>query len=173
MIKGIAQGLNFIYTEFGNYELPHGNLKSSNILLSDNYEPLLNDYAFYPMMNQSHAPNAFFAYRSPEYTQYQQISPKSDVYCLGIIILETLTGKFPSQYLSAGKGGTDVAEWVRSAIAENREAELLDPEIAHAAADSMNQMVELLRIGSACTENNPSQRPDMPTAIRRIEEIQA
>lgn len=96
------------------------------------------------------------------------VSPKCDVYCLGILILEILTGKFPSQYLHNGKGGTDVVEWVISAISEGREAELFDPEIA-SSASSFTEMEKFLHIGAACTEANPELRLDMKEATRRIE----
>uniref|UniRef100_A0A5B6ZHY1 Protein kinase domain-containing protein n=1 Tax=Davidia involucrata TaxID=16924 RepID=A0A5B6ZHY1_DAVIN len=170
IIQGIACGMGFLHSEFASYELPHGNLKSSNVLLDSNYKPLLSDYAFYPLINNPNASQAMFAFKSPEGILYQQVSPKSDVYCLGIIILEILTGKFPSQYLNNQKGGTDVVQWVRSAVSEKRETELIDPEIA-SATNSVEQMEKLLRIGAYCTEGNPDQRIDMKEAIRRIEEI--
>ncbi|KAF2304139.1 hypothetical protein GH714_028015 [Hevea brasiliensis] len=100
IIKGIASGLGFLYSEYPTYNLPHGNLKSSNVLLSETYEPLLCDYALDPLTNPNHSAEAMFAYKSPEYIEKRQVSPKSDVYCFGIIILEVVTGKFPSQYLS-------------------------------------------------------------------------
>lgn len=171
IIQGIACGMGFIHTEFASYDLPHGNLKSSNVLLNDDYEPVLNDYALHPLINPNNAAQTMFAFRTPEITESQQISPKSDVYCLGILVLEILTGKFPSQYLSNGKGGTDVVQWVQSAMAEQREEELLDPEIA-SDADSVDQMVQLLKIGADCTLSDPEQRLDIREAIRRIEEVQ-
>lgn len=169
--KGIARGLSFLYTEFSTYDLPHGNLKSCNVLLNDDYEPLLSDYAFQPLINPSVAVQSMFAYKTPDYIQNQKLSQKADVYCLGIIILEIITGKFPSQYHSNGKGGTDVVQWVLTAISERREAELIDPELQN-NANSMNQMLQLLQIGAACTESNPDQRVHMKEAIRRIEEVQ-
>ena len=169
--KGIARGLSFLYTEFSTYDLPHGNLKSSNVLLTDDYEPLLSDYAFQPLINPSIAVQSMFAYKTPDYIQNQKLSQKADVYCLGIIILEIITGKFPSQYHSNGKGGTDVVQWVLTAISERREAELIDPELQNSAS-SMTNMLQLLLIGAACTESNPEQRVHMKEAIRRIEEVQ-
>ncbi|KAL5572327.1 hypothetical protein UlMin_021924 [Ulmus minor] len=172
IIRGIAQGLGFLCSEFASYDLPHGNLKSSNVLLTSDHEPVLSDYAFHPLMHPSNAAQSMFAYKSPDYTQYQHVSPKSDVYCLGIIILEILTGKFPSQYLSHGKGGTDVVQWVLSANKEGRERELLDPEIVSGSTEVvMNQMLKLLHVGAACVEGNPQQRLDMREAIRRIEQV--
>uniref|UniRef100_A0A5B6ZK57 Protein kinase domain-containing protein n=1 Tax=Davidia involucrata TaxID=16924 RepID=A0A5B6ZK57_DAVIN len=171
IIQGVARGMGFLHSEFASYELPHGNLKSSNVLLDSNYEPLLSDYALYPLINNTQASQAMFAFKSPEAILYQQVSPKSDVYCLGIIILEILTGKFPSQYLNNQKGGTDVVQWVRSAISEKRETELIDPEITTGPTNSLGQMGKLLHIGASCTDNNHDQRIDMREAIRRIEEI--
>ncbi|CAJ2649987.1 unnamed protein product [Trifolium pratense] len=172
VVKGIARGLTFLYTEFASDDLPHGNLKSSNILLTDNYEPLLSDFAFHPLINTNYATQTMFAYKTPDYTVYQKVSQKTDVYCLGIIILEIITGKFPSQYHSNGKGGTDVVQWVFTAISERREAELIDPELTGNNTDSTNQMLQLIQIGAACTESNPEQRLNMKEAIRRIEELQ-
>ncbi|KAK7363321.1 hypothetical protein VNO77_05460 [Canavalia gladiata] len=172
IVKGIARGLGFLYSEFSMEELPHGNLKSSNVVLADNYEPLLSDYAFHPLINQSYAIQTMFAYKTPDYVQHQHVSQKTDVYCLGIIILEIITGKFPSQYHSNGKGGTDVVQWVFSAISDRREAELIDPELTTNHPNSINQMLKLLQVGAACTESNPDQRLNMKEAIRRIEEVQ-
>ena len=164
--------MGFLHSTFASYELPHGNLKSSNILLDQNFEPLLSDYAFYPLINNTQVVQAMFAYKSPEAILYQQVTPKSDVYCLGIIILEIITGKFPSQYLSNQKGGTDVVQWVQSAVSEKRERELIDPEIARSTMSSLEAMEELLHIGADCTESNLDERINMKEAIRRIEEIQ-
>ncbi|KAL3535503.1 hypothetical protein ACH5RR_003964 [Cinchona calisaya] len=171
IIQGVVRGMGFLHSEFASYELPHGNLKSCNILLSSDYEPLLTDYAFFPLISNTQTAQSLFAYKSPEAILYQQLSPKSDVYCLGIIILEILTGKFPSQYLNNQKGGTDLVHWVRSAIAEKRETELIDPEIANASS-SLPQMEKLLHIAAACTESEPQKRIEMREAITRIEEVQ-
>ncbi|KAL1326117.1 hypothetical protein HN51_036147 [Arachis hypogaea] len=171
IVKGIARGLSYLYTQFSTYDLPHGNLKSSNVLLSDDYEPLLGDFGFHPLINPTAAVQAMFAYKSPDYIQYQKVSQKTDVFCLGVLILEIITGKFPSQYHSNGKGGTDVVQRVFTAISESREAELIDPEL-QGNMGSQTQMLQLIHIGADCTESNPDKRLAMKEAIRRIEEVQ-
>ncbi|KAL9224186.1 hypothetical protein vseg_000248 [Gypsophila vaccaria] len=172
IIKGIVSGLQYLNAQFSSYELPHGNLKSSNVLLKDNYEPLLSDYAFIKMVTVNQASQGMFAYKSPEGIENRQMSPKADVYCLGIIILELLTGKFPSQYLNAGKGGTDVIQWTRSAMQEKKEAECLDPEIVSTYQDSLPSMIQLLHLGAACTESDPDKRPSFQDVVKAIEQIQ-
>lgn len=170
IVQGIAKGMKYLHTELSSSDLPHGNLKSSNVLLGPDYEPLLIDYGFIHMVNPSSFSHTLFAYKVPEASQHNQISPRCDVYCFGVIILEILTGKFPSQYLINGKGGTDVVQWVASAICEGREVELLDPEIS-SDRNSLSEMEKLIHIGAACTESNVSMRLDMMEAVRRIEEI--
>ncbi|KAL1205526.1 Pollen receptor-like kinase 3 [Cardamine amara subsp. amara] len=170
IIQGVARGMDFLHEEFASYDLPHGNLKSSNVLLSETYEPLISDYAFLPLLQPNNASQALFAFKSPEFVQNQQVSPKSDVYCLGIILLEVMTGKFPSQYLNNGKGGTDIVEWVQSSIAQHKEEELIDPEIS-SNTDSVKQMVELLQIGADCIASNPDERQNMKETVRRIEQV--
>ncbi|XP_057537773.1 pollen receptor-like kinase 3 [Amaranthus tricolor] len=172
IIKGIASGMKYLYAELSDYDLPHGNLKASNIFLSSNYEPLLADYGFFKMVAPTQAAHGMFAYRAPESVHTLQVSSKGDIYCLGIVILELLTGKFPSQYLNAGKGGTNVIQWVRSAIEDKKESEFLDPDIA-SSTNSVKAMVELLRLGSSCTETDPSKRPTMEDVTNKIEEMQA
>ncbi|KAG5151872.1 hypothetical protein JHK84_028344 [Glycine max] len=53
-----------------------------------------------------------------EATQQGQVSRSYAVYCLGIVIIEILTARFRSQYVSNGKGGVDVVQWVETAISE-------------------------------------------------------
>ncbi|KAK7294474.1 hypothetical protein RJT34_17363 [Clitoria ternatea] len=172
IVRGIAEGMRYLHTELASSNLPHGNLKSSNVLLGPDYEPMLVDHGFSHMIHPSSVAQSQFAYKAPEAAQHCQISQKCDVYCFGVVILEILTGKFPSQYLSNGKGGTDVVQWVANAISEGRELELLDPEIASSRKNSVHEMEQLLHIGAACTESNPEHRLDMMEAIRRIEKIQ-
>ncbi|KAL8230249.1 hypothetical protein R6Q57_000027 [Mikania cordata] len=170
IIKGVAVGLGYIHQELGMLALPHGNLKSSNVLLGPNNEPLLVDYGLISIMDANHAANVLAGYNAPEAVNKGSVTPKSDVYSLGIIILEILTGKFPCQYHNKGKGGTDVVHWVKSAILEQREEELLDPEII-GSTSSLGEMQKLLQIGADCTESDPDDRIDIREAITRIEEI--
>lgn len=172
IIQGIARGMAYIHTQLASFDLPHGNLKSSNVLLGPDMEPLLIDYGYSPLVAPQQASQALFAYKAPESIQYHHVSNKSDVYCLGILILEILTGKFPSQYLTHGNGGTDVVQMVESAISEQREPDVYDPEILE-SEKSHESMGRCLRLGATCTELNPERRPDIREAVRRIEEIVA
>ncbi|KAD5508113.1 hypothetical protein E3N88_15816 [Mikania micrantha] len=49
IIKGVTQGLAYLYNELPHLSLPHGHLKSSNVLLDNAFNPLLADYALSPL----------------------------------------------------------------------------------------------------------------------------
>ncbi|XP_074559223.1 pollen receptor-like kinase 3 [Curcuma longa] len=166
---GIARGMAYLHAELAALDVPHGNLKSANVLLGDDFEPLIADHGLASLVGAAQASQIMFAYRTPEGTQHRLVSPKSDVFCLGVVILELVTGKFPSQYMNNTKGGTDVVQWAASAIAEKREAELVDPNVAVPGA--VEGMVRLLRVGAACANANPEERPEMLEVAELIEEI--
>ncbi|KAL1538081.1 hypothetical protein AAHA92_26864 [Salvia divinorum] len=168
IIQGIARGLDFLHTELSSLELPHGNLKSSNVMLSMDYEPLLADYGFWSLISQSPAAGSLVAFKAPEAMERNHISPQCDVYFLGVMILEILVRKFPPQYLSSAQGGTDLVLWARSAVAEEREGNMLDPDLAN-TNDSMQQMKQLAHIALGCTEDDPERRLGLRECVSRIE----
>ncbi|ONK70619.1 uncharacterized protein A4U43_C05F35630 [Asparagus officinalis] len=167
IIKGVARGLAYLYEELPMLILPHGHLKSSNVLIDDNYEALLTDYALVPLVNNSHASQVMVAYKAPEVTETGKPSKKSDVWSLGILILEVLTGQFPAIYLQKGKGGGDLAGWVNSVVKE----EAFDSEMKSAENGEKGQMSKLLHIGLRCCEPNADNRWDIKEALDRIEEL--
>ncbi|CAO2824690.1 unnamed protein product [Amaranthus hypochondriacus] len=171
IIKGIVEGLSFLHSQLKSLDIPHGNLKSSNIMITLHNDPLLMDYGFSPLTNPNVITTTLFGYRSPEVIQHNKVSPKCDVYCLGIVILEILTCKFPTQYLNATNGGTDVVQWVASAIEEGREVDVLDPDIVSNSTSCKVSMVKMLHIGADCSEVDDNKRPSLSQAKERVQNI--
>ncbi|GMP84133.1 hypothetical protein CsSME_00037774 [Camellia sinensis var. sinensis] len=171
IIKGVAKGLAYLYKEIPSLTLPHGNLKSSNVLLDDTFEPLLGDYALVPVINKEHAQKFMVAYKSPEFSQHDRTTKKTDVWSLGILILEMLTGKFPANYLKQGKtGNADLAVWVNSVVREEWTGEVFDKDMK-GTKNGEGEMLKLLKIGMCCCEWNVERRWDLREAIDKIEEL--
>lgn len=167
----MAKGLAHLYGEFPGFALPHGHLKSSNVLLDNNFEPLLTDYALVPVVNKEHAQLYMVAYKSPEFTQTDRVTRKTDVWSLGILILELLTGKFPANYLKQGKGANaDLATWVNSVVREEWTGEVFDKDMK-GTKNGEGQMLKLLKIGMCCCEWNAERRWDLREAVERIMEL--
>ncbi|RCV20225.1 hypothetical protein SETIT_4G039100v2 [Setaria italica] len=171
---GVARGAAFLHAELADHEVPHGNLKSANILLAPDFEPLLADFGFSGLIN--HAPStqsSMFARCAPECVAGHPVSAKSDVYCLGVVLLELLTGKFPTQYLHNAKGGTDLVMWATSAMADGFERDLLDPAIMAKWKFAQQDMTRLIQVAVDCVEADPEKRPDMKEVAARVEEVVA
>lgn len=171
IIKGVAQGLDYLYKKLSHLSLPHGHLKSSNVLLDKDFNPLLADYALIPIVNKHHAREFMVAYKSPEFTYHDRTTNKTDVWCLGILILEILTGKFPANYLKQGKGdSSDLETWVNSVVREEWTGEVFDKEMK-GTRNCEGEMLKLLKIGMCCCEWNIERRWDLKSALDKIGEL--
>lgn len=93
IIKGICEGLDYLLNEKRIY---HMDLKPLNILLDSNMVPKITDFgqSRYDEKSQTMSTNRWGTrgYCPPEYTLYGKMSPKSDMYSLGTIIIELVTG---------------------------------------------------------------------------------
>ncbi|XP_010534738.1 PREDICTED: pollen receptor-like kinase 4 [Tarenaya hassleriana] len=171
IIKGVAKGLAFLYTELPTLTIPHGHLKSSNIVLDESFEPLLTDYSLRPVMNSEHAHNLMISYKSPEYSQKGYISKKTDVWCLGIVILELLTGKFPENYLTQGYDpNMSLVTWVSNLVKEKKTGDVFDKEMS-GKKNNKAEMLNLLKIGLSCCEEDEERRMEMREAVEMIERL--
>ncbi|KAK7358470.1 hypothetical protein VNO77_00398 [Canavalia gladiata] len=171
IVKGIAKGLEYLYKDMPSLIAPHGNLKSSNVLLTESFEPLLTDYGLVPVINQELAQDIMVIYKSPEYLQHGRITKKTDVWCLGILILEILTGKFPANFLQQGKGSeVSLATWVQSVVPEEWTNAVFDQEMG-ATKNGEGEMAKLLKISLSCCEGDVDKRLDLKEAVEKIQEV--
>ncbi|GKV26774.1 hypothetical protein SLEP1_g36009 [Rubroshorea leprosula] len=171
IIKGVARGLAYLYNELPSLIVPHGHLKSSNVLLDESFEPLLTDYALRPVVNPEHAHMLMISYKSPEYAKTGRITRKTDVWCLGILILEVLTGKFPENYLTQGyNSSASLASWVNAMVTERKTSEVFDKEMG-GIKNSKSEMINLLKIGLSCCEEDLETRPELKEVLEKIEEL--
>lgn len=173
VVKGVARGLVYLYNSLPSLIAPHGHLKSSNVLLNDSYEPLLHDYGLTPVINQEISQDLMVAYKSPEYLQHTRITKKTDVWSLGILILEILTGRFPSNFLQPSSSASsnqdqDLATWVRSVGLSNQ---VFDKEMKAPGTHYDNDIINLLNIALACCEPDVDKRLDINEAADKIEEM--
>ena len=171
IIKGLANGLSYLFKELPTLTIPHGHIKSSNVVLDESLEPLLTDYALRPVMSSDHAHNFMTAYKSPEYRpeKGQAITKKTDVWCLGVLILELLTGRFPENYLTQGYDpGMSLVTWVNDMVKEKKTGDVFDKEMK-GKKNCKGEMINLLKIGLRCCEEKEERRMEMREAVEMIE----
>ncbi|KAG8373917.1 hypothetical protein BUALT_Bualt11G0075100 [Buddleja alternifolia] len=174
IIKGVAKGLQYLYNELPSLTAPHGHLKSSNVLLDISFKPLLIDYGLVPVVNQEHAQDHMISYKSPEYKHNRRITKKTDVWSLGMLILEILTGRFPSNFLQQGSGGdddTDLATWAESVLCDGGDkTEVFDGDM-EGTSHCYGEMMKLLKIGLVCCHVDADKRPDIKEVVDKVEEV--
>ncbi|XP_071725442.1 pollen receptor-like kinase 2 [Rutidosis leptorrhynchoides] len=171
IVKGVVKGLQNLYTNLPSLIVPHGHLKSSNVLLNKNYEPLLTDYGLVPVTNQEHARDFMMAYKSPEYQQLSRISKKTDIWCLGVLILEIMTGKFPPNTLHQSKGhNTDLTDFINY-ISEQFSVDMFDKEMSGFGKSREGEMMKLFKIGLSCCEKDVKKRIDIQQLVMKIEDV--
>ncbi|KAJ3689816.1 hypothetical protein LUZ61_018980 [Rhynchospora tenuis] len=140
----------------------HGDLKPENILLDTNLVSKLGDFGISRLLKQPDTtitayfqtsnPAGTFSYVDPEYLRTGILTPKSDIYSFGIIILRLLTGKPPLNIVG------QVQDAMRNGI-------LLSVIDKSAGSWPHEQANELAKIALRCTELSRSQRPDLITEV--------
>ncbi|KAJ0099287.1 hypothetical protein Patl1_21219 [Pistacia atlantica] len=164
---GAARAISYIHTH--GPAISHGNIKSSNILLSKSYEARVSDFGLAHLASPSSTPNRIDGYRAPEVTDARKVSQKADVYSFGVLLLELLTGKAPTQAL-LNEEGVDLPRWVQSIVKEEWTSEVFDLELLR-YQNVEEDMVQLLQLAINCTVQYPDKRPSMTEVTGQIEEI--
>ncbi|KAE8669386.1 leucine-rich repeat receptor-like protein kinase IMK2 [Hibiscus syriacus] len=114
--KGVTRGLLCLHTQ---ENIIHGNLTSSNVLLDDETRAKIEDYGISLLMTAAANENIIAApgalgYRALELSKLKKTNTKTDVYILGVIILELLTGKSPGEAMN----DMDLPQWAASVVKE-------------------------------------------------------
>ncbi|GJP42599.1 hypothetical protein CLOM_g2145 [Closterium sp. NIES-68] len=142
----------------------HRDLKPANILLDKNLVAKLGDVGLAKLMPgtgseiHTHAhdsvPVGTLAYVDPEFQRTGDYGPKSDVYALGIILFDILTGRKPTTY-----------EELEEAVDEDDEEafrKLLDEK----AGDwPIGLAMEVARMAVRCSEMRRKKRPDLESEV--------
>ncbi|XP_010534629.1 PREDICTED: probable leucine-rich repeat receptor-like protein kinase IMK3 [Tarenaya hassleriana] len=170
IIKDMARGLFYLHA---HENIIHGNLTSSNVLLDENINAKISDYGLSRLMTATAGSSVIatagaLGYRAPELSKLKKANTKTDVYSLGVITLELLTGKSPSEALN----GVDLPQWVASIVKEEWTNEVFDLElIRDANVITGDELLNTLKLALHCVDPTPSDRPEVQQILQQLEEI--
>ncbi|VVB17134.1 unnamed protein product [Arabis nemorensis] len=153
----IATALAFLH-QAKPEPLVHRDLKPANILIDKNYVSKISDVGLARLVpasvansvTQYHMTSAAgtFCYIDPEYQQTGMLTTKSDVYSLGILLLQIITAKPPM----------GLAHHVSRAISRGTFKEMLDPVVTDWPIQEAQSFANL---SLKCAELRKRDRPDL------------
>ncbi|PKU78166.1 Proline-rich receptor-like protein kinase PERK13 [Dendrobium catenatum] len=168
---GVAEALNYLHNGCPRPVI-HRDVKSSNILLSDECEPVLSDFGLAiwgptssPYLTHGDVVGTF-GYIAPEYFMYGKVSIKIDVYAFGVVLLELLTGRKPINDESP-KGLESLVIWATPILERGDFMELLDPNLDGKYEE--NQMKRMIFAASLCIRRSARCRPQMNQILEILE----
>ncbi|KAG2255307.1 hypothetical protein Bca4012_092143 [Brassica carinata] len=166
---GAARGLDYLHSQ--GTSTSHGNVKSSNILLTKSHDAKVSDFGLSQLVAASSTtPNRGTGYRAPEVTDPKRVSQKGDVYSFGVVLLELITGKAPSNSVM-NEEGVDLPRWVKSVVRDEWRREVFDSELLSLEREEEEMMEEMVQLGIECTSQHPDQRPEMAEVVSKIESL--
>ncbi|KAI3683108.1 hypothetical protein L1987_83608 [Smallanthus sonchifolius] len=176
--RGAAKGLCFLHHNCIPHII-HRDMKSSNVLLDHEMEAHVSDFGMARLINalDTHLSVSTLAgtpgYVPPEYYQSFRCTAKGDVYSLGVVFLELLTGKRPTD--KEDFGDTNLVGWTKMMVHEGKSREVIDPELLvmpeEHEKESVKELVRFLEITLQCVDDFPSRRPTMLQVVTLLRDL--
>ncbi|KAK2969458.1 hypothetical protein RJ640_011355 [Escallonia rubra] len=170
-----ARGLDYLHigTSIQPGKAIHRDVKSSNILLDDNWDAKISDFGLSRLGPEDEAYShvstevkGTFGYLDPEYSLTRRLTRKSDVYAFGVVMLEALCGR-PAVDLSADEEQWGLAVWGQYCIREGTVDEIIDPSLREEIRKDC--LMEFVQIADECLHHLPRKRPTMAEVVVRLE----
>uniref|UniRef100_A0A7N0VFD5 non-specific serine/threonine protein kinase n=1 Tax=Kalanchoe fedtschenkoi TaxID=63787 RepID=A0A7N0VFD5_KALFE len=169
---GSARGLVYLHTE-ADPPIIHRDIKASNILLDDKFIAKVADFGLSRLDPEADkegiAPGHVSTvvkgtpgYLDPEYFLTHKLTNKSDVYSLGVVFLELLTGMQPISH------GKNIVREVNSAFQAGMVLTIVDERMGSYPSECLDKFIDL---ALNCCQDYQNDRPSMTDVVRKLENI--
>ncbi|KAL2338517.1 hypothetical protein Fmac_012963 [Flemingia macrophylla] len=171
---GTARALAFLHHGCSP-PIIHRAVKASSVYLDYDLEPRLSDFGLAKIFGSGlddEIARGSPGYVPPEFSQaeFDTPTPKSDVYCFGVVLFELVTGKKPVGDDYPDDKQATLVSWVRGLVRKNQGSRAIDPKIRQTGPDE--EMEEALKIGYLCTADLPFKRPSMQQIVGLLKDIE-
>ncbi|XP_057993605.1 probable LRR receptor-like serine/threonine-protein kinase At1g06840 isoform X3 [Hevea brasiliensis] len=169
---GSAKGILYLHKD-ADPPIFHRDIKASNILLDSNYNAKVADFGLSrlaPVPDIEGAVPAHVStvvkgtpgYLDPEYFLTHKLTDKSDVYSLGVVFLELLTGMQPISH------GKNIVREVNVSYQSGMIFSAIDGRMGSYPSDCVEKF---LNLAIKCCEDETDSRPSMADVVRELETI--
>jgi len=145
-------------------------------MLDADFQPRVADFGLYLLLNPAAAQDmletsAVQGYKAPELIKMREATRESDVYSLGVILLEMLAQK------DAGTPPNDrdihLPASFKDLVLERKISDAFGSDLVRQSRSSGKEesLNAFFGLATACCNPSPSLRPDTKRILRRLEEI--
>ncbi|XP_021862761.1 putative serine/threonine-protein kinase-like protein CCR3 [Spinacia oleracea] len=172
-----ARGIEYLH----NYAVPsiiHRDIKSSNILLDADWIARVSDFGLSllgPESNQDFRPTkaaGTVGYIDPEYYGLNVLTAKSDVYGLGVVLLELLTGKkaiFKNDSSNNDGDPISLVDFAVPAILAGELVKVLDQRVGLPDVNESDAVELVAYTALHCVNLEGKDRPTMTDIVSNLE----
>ncbi|KAG8091089.1 hypothetical protein GUJ93_ZPchr0011g27867 [Zizania palustris] len=168
---GVADALDYLHGNGNNHPVIHRDVKSSNILISEDFEPKLSDFGLAlwdtDVTSQITCSDVAgtFGYLAPEYFMHGKVNDKIDVYAFCVVLLELISGKKPL-CTGCSIGQESLVMWANSIIQGGKLTQLVDPNLP--TEGHANEVERLTLAASLCVRPTPQHRPHIAIVLKLL-----
>ncbi|ESQ45150.1 hypothetical protein EUTSA_v10010158mg [Eutrema salsugineum] len=175
ILLGVASALAYLHRECEN-QVIHRDVKSSNIMLDENFNAKLGDFGLARQIEHDKSPEATVAagtmgYLAPEYLLTGRATEKTDVFSYGAVVLEVVTGRRPIEkdlnvQRQNGGANPNLVEWVWGLYKEGKVSAAADLRLEGKFDEG--EMWRVMVVGLACSHPDPVARPTMRSVVQML-----
>ncbi|CAO2823937.1 unnamed protein product [Amaranthus hypochondriacus] len=166
-----AQGLTFLH-EQGPFQAMYDEFSTVNIQIDKDFSAKLSGYGCVGLLPETDLSNTSSALGnlSVETVERGLLTPKSNVYSFGIVLLEILTGR-KNMDSRQTKEERNLVKWSWPFLADEcRLSLIMDPQLKGRFPIKAARTVA--DIAQKCLQKDPSERPTMRTIVENLKSIQ-